>query len=308
MPRLAWASTPLFSSMTQDVDGRDKPGHDGVEVSVIRSGRGARRDSAAAIASAQASGVRKPGTPACASIASACGASGTRKAASGFPAPALSMIGCTVVFGMRARRRADGGEHEIEFRRCQHDVERCLHGVVARARDREIDQTRGLHRDAGRRLDSPQRLGARRLDRKTAQAQRIDHHGGAAGRGGHNPDRLAGRRAGSDRHARDQRHAFDQAVERQHARDAAFGEKHVGDVVLAGKRAGMRDREFARCGRTSELVGENGLAACRRAEREAPQPVGMPHGFEKQHVAVDAGIVERRGADLAEREIDLVTD
>jgi hypothetical protein len=51
------------------------------------------------MASAQASGVRKPGTPASASIASARGASGTRKAASGRPAPALSMIGRTVDSG-----------------------------------------------------------------------------------------------------------------------------------------------------------------------------------------------------------------
>ncbi len=61
--------------------------------------RGARRDSAAAIASAQASGVRKLGTPARLSAASASGASGTMNVASGLPAPALSMTGRTVASG-----------------------------------------------------------------------------------------------------------------------------------------------------------------------------------------------------------------
>ena len=62
-------------------------------------GRGGRRDKAAAIASAQASGVRKLGTPARPSMSSAAGASGTRNAASGLPAPALSMSGRTVASG-----------------------------------------------------------------------------------------------------------------------------------------------------------------------------------------------------------------
>ena len=62
-------------------------------------GCGVRRASAAAIASAQASGVRKFGTPARLSAANASGASGARNAASGFPAPALSMIGRTVISG-----------------------------------------------------------------------------------------------------------------------------------------------------------------------------------------------------------------
>jgi hypothetical protein len=34
----------------------------------------------------------------------------------------------------------------------------------------------------------------------------------------------------------------------------------------------------------------------------------VSHGLEKQHVAVDARIIERRGADVAEREVDLVPD
>jgi hypothetical protein len=63
------------------------------------SGRGGCRDSAAAMASAHASGVRKFGTPARLSIANASGASGTMNAASGLAAPALSMMGRTVVSG-----------------------------------------------------------------------------------------------------------------------------------------------------------------------------------------------------------------
>ena len=51
------------------------------------------------MASAQASGVRKLGTPASLSIASASGASGTRQAAIGFAAPALSTIGLTASSG-----------------------------------------------------------------------------------------------------------------------------------------------------------------------------------------------------------------
>ena len=151
-------------------------------------------------------------------------------------------------------------------------------------------------------------VGARRLDRDAAHRQRIDHHGGAAGRGGDDADARAARRALRDRHAREQRQALDQAVERLDARDAAVGEERVGDVVLAGERAGVRDRELARRRRAAELVGEDRLAARGGGEREAAQRIGVAHGFEKQHVAVDAGIIERRRADLAEREIDLVAD
>ena len=154
-------------------------------------GRGARRDSAAAIASAQASGVWKFGTPARPSMASASGASGTRNAASGLPAPAHSMIGRTVTSGLRARRRAEHRQHEIEFGRGQQDVERRLHGVVARARDREIDQPRRLDLDA-RGGEAGERRVARALDRDAAARQRIDHHGGAARRGGDHADRASG--------------------------------------------------------------------------------------------------------------------
>ena len=68
------------------------------------------------MASAHASGVRKFGTPARLSIANACGASGTRNAASGLAAPALSMMGRTVVSGceradepMAASTRSNSG-------------------------------------------------------------------------------------------------------------------------------------------------------------------------------------------------------
>ena len=117
--------------------------------------------------------------------------------------------------------------------------------------------------------------------------------------------RLAARR---NRHPRQQRQAFDQAVERVDPRDAASLEEDIGDVVLAGERAGMGDRKLARRRRAAELVGDDRFAALRRRERKTAQRLGMPHGFEKQHVAVDAGIIERRRADFAEREIDLVAD
>ena len=57
------------------------------------------RPSAAAIASAQASGVWKFGTPASDNRFSASGASGTRNAAIGFREPALSTIGFTARSG-----------------------------------------------------------------------------------------------------------------------------------------------------------------------------------------------------------------
>ena len=62
-------------------------------------GRGSRRPNAAAIASAQASGVWKFGTPAADNRFNASGASGTRNAAIGVFDPALSMIGFTARSG-----------------------------------------------------------------------------------------------------------------------------------------------------------------------------------------------------------------
>src|SRR5689334_5776932 len=62
---------------------------------------GARRENAAAIASAHASGVRKHGTPAFVSASSASGASGTRKAASGLAALRESMMGRTASSGWK---------------------------------------------------------------------------------------------------------------------------------------------------------------------------------------------------------------
>ena len=114
--------------------------------------------------------------------------------------------------------------------------------------------------------------------------------------------------AGRNRHPRQQRQAFDQGVERVDPRDAASLEESIGDVVLARKRAGMGDRELARRGRAAELVGDDRFAALRRRQRKPAQRLRMPHGFEKQHVAVDAGIIERGCADFAEREVDLVAD
>ncbi len=107
---------------------------------------------------------------------------------------------------------------------------------------------------------------------------------------------------------RQQRQSLDQAVEGIDPGDAAGFEENIGDVVLARECAGVRDRELARRRRAAELVRDDRLAAFGCLERKAPQRVGVPHGLEKQHVAVDAGIIERRRADLAEREIDLVAD
>ena len=53
----------------------------------------------------------------------------------------------------------------------------------------------------------------------------------------------------------------------------------LGDVVLAGERAGVRDGELARGRRAAELVGDDRLAACGRAERKVAQRVGVAHAF-----------------------------
>ena len=126
--------------------------------------------------------------------------------------------------------------------------------------------------------------------------------------GGHHGDGRPPRASRGDGHAREQRKALDQSFQRVDAGDAAFGEEHAGDVVLARERAGVRDRQFARRGRAAELVGQHRLAAFGRLQRERAQRLRLAHGFEEQHVAVDAGIVERRGANLADRKIDLVAD
>jgi hypothetical protein len=90
--------------------------------------------------------------------------------------------------------------------------------------------------------------GARRLDGDPAARQRIDHHGGAACRRGQHADAPAPCAARRQRHAGEQRQAFDQPVQGIDPRDAAFGEKHIGDVVLAGERARVRHRQLARRG------------------------------------------------------------
>jgi hypothetical protein len=137
--------------------------------------------------------------------------------------------------------------------------------------------------------------------------ERIDDHGRATRRGRHHANAVAPA-ALRDGHAQEQRQAFDQALERVGPCNAAGLEKHVGDIVFAGERAGVRDRKLARGGRAPELVGDDRFAARGRRNREAAQGFGVPHGLEEQHVAVDAGIIERCRADLAEREIDLVAD
>ena len=76
-------------------------------------------------------------------------------------------------------RRADDREHQIEFRRGEQNVERRLHGLVARARKGEIDHPRGLDLDPGA-GELRQCRRARRLDGHPAARQRIDHHGRAA--------------------------------------------------------------------------------------------------------------------------------
>ena len=91
-------------------------------------------------------------------------------------------------------------------------------------------------------------------------------------------------------------------------RDAAIGEERARHIVLAGKRAGVGDGKLARRRRAAELVGDDRLAARRGPEREVAQRGRIADRFEEQQVAVDVGIVERRGANLADREIDLVAD
>src|SRR5262249_61939553 len=81
-----------------------------------------------------------------------------------------------------------------------------------------------------------------------------------------------------------------------------------GDAVLAGERAGVGDREFARLGGAAELIGDDRPAARGRGLGEAAQRVRLPDGFEEQQVAVDIRIVERRRANLADAEIDLEAD
>ena len=51
-----------------------------------------------------------------------------------------------------------------------------------------------------------------------------------------------------------------------------------------------------------------GLPRAAAASAKRAQRLRVAHGLEEQHVAVDVGIIERRRADLAEREVDLVAD
>ena len=206
---------------------------------------------------------------------------------------------------LRTRRRPDDREHEIEFRRGQHEVERDLHGVVACAGYGEVDEAGRPDLDACGGKPRPRR-GARRLDGDAAAGERVDHHGGTARRRGHHADLLAP--AARERHAGKERQPFEQAVERVDPRDAAGGEKDICDIIIAGERAGMCDGKLARRGGAAELVGNDRLAAVRCRGCEAVQRIGMPHRLQKQQVAVDAGIVERGLAYFAQRKIDLVAD
>ena len=199
------------------------------------------------------------------------GASGTRNAASGLPAPALSMIGCTASSGMEPRRRADDREHKIEFRRRQQNVERRPSCLVAGAGDREIDQARRRDLDpCGR--EARQRLGARprRSSRRALASGSITMVAPPAVVVT-TPTSARARTCRSRRHPRQQRQAPISASSVVDARDAASREEGVGHIVLARERAGMRDRKLARRGRTAELVGDDRLAALRGRERKGAQ-------------------------------------
>ena len=149
---------------------------------------------------------------------------------------------------------------------------------------------------------------ARLGDLDAAHGKRIDHHDGATGRGGEDGDARRPRAHGTDRRAPHQRQCLDQSFEAFDARDATIGEERARYVVLARERASVGHRQFARGRGAAELVGNDRLAAFRRAEREVAQRGRIADAFEKQQVAVDIGIIEGRGADLADREIDLIAD
>ena len=191
--------------------------------------------------------------------------------------------------GMKPCRGADHRQHQIELRRGQHHIERRFHRLVARAGDSQIDHVSARNLDAGPLPQLRERFRTGHRDTHAAAGKRIDHHGGAACSGGHDTD--AARRSTRDGDARHQRKTFDQSVQGFHARDAAGFEKLVRNVVLAGERAGMRDRELARDIRAAELVCHDGLAARGSLLRESIKLIGLAHRFEKQHEAVDARIV-----------------
>ncbi len=210
--------------------------------------------------------------------------------------------------GIEPRRGADHDHDQIEFWRRGENIERALHHIILRTGEREIDDPRRRHVQPGHGLDARQRLRRRRLDRNAACRERIDHHGRTARRGRDDGDGRTSGLAGDWTHARQQRESLDQALQRIDAGDAALGEEHAGEIILTRERAGVRHRKLARCGRTAELVGEHRLAAFGRLQRERAQRLCLPHGFKEQHVAVDAGVVECGGANLADRKIDLVAD
>ena len=87
--------------------------------------------------------------PAAASCASAAGASGTRYAASGWCALALSIIGLTDFSGCERAEEPITATTRSNSGALSEDVERALHRLVVRARDGEIDDARLGDLDAG---------------------------------------------------------------------------------------------------------------------------------------------------------------
>ena len=137
--------------------------------------------------------------------------------------------------------------------------------------------------------EARERRRARRLDRDAAHRQRIDHHGGAAGRSWSRRRRAARRaRRARDRHAAQQRQPLDQAVERIDARDAAIGEERA--------RRRRPRRRARRCARPQARAPPPSGRACRRAtglpraaaaSAKARSASALRMRFEEQHVAVD---------------------
>ena len=133
------------------------------------------------MASAQASGVRKFGTPARLSAANASGASGAMNAASGLPASALSMIGRTVCSGcaradepMTASTRSNSGA-DSRMSSVDFTVSYCAPAMV-----RSMSRAGLTSTPAAASRANVAALGW--LDGDAAARERIDNHGGAARR------------------------------------------------------------------------------------------------------------------------------
>ncbi len=221
---------------------------------------GARRASAAAMASAQASGVRKFGTPARLSAASASGASGARNAASGLPAPALSMIGRTVFSGCA---RAD--EPTTASTRSNSGADSKMSSAVfivaycAPATVRSTMRAGLTSMPAAASRASVAALAGSMVDAAAARADRPPWWRRPPSS---SPRRRSCAAGPAPRAARGRAAAGPRSGRRAYRPGRCrIGEKHVGDVVLARQRAGMRDRKLARRRRAAELVGQDRLAA-----------------------------------------------